>query len=323
MEIDVCFATNDRYAPHAAALIASIMANKSPDDELSFHFFSDKTTPSVQDAFRQMSRQMEFGLTIYEMSDEQFGNYPLYLGSRTAYSRLSMPRVLPDSLKKILYLDCDMIVTSSLGELYSTDISECYAAVVAETLNRHWPIEHAYFNSGMVLFNLEKYRNENLEEQAVQFGYEHSDWIRWADQDILNYIFKGNVAYLPLKWNMLLDKVAREHILSMDFVIYPYSEDETHEAENNPRIIHYVTDKKPWLPTCRHPHKASYWKHVRKTPYYKQVLREYYKVMPKKSFSQFIKSLKNMRRRIFQFRLGRNGYLRLFSKTVFDFTVKS
>ena len=136
MEINICFAANDRYAPHAAALISSIMANKSQKDKLSFHFFSDKTTLSVQEKFHQMSHTMGFRLTIYEMSDEQFTDFPLFMGSRTAYFRLSMHRMLPDSIKKILYLDCDMIVMTSLNELYATNISECYAAVVGEVLLR-------------------------------------------------------------------------------------------------------------------------------------------------------------------------------------------
>jgi len=278
MEINVCFATNDRYAPHAAALIVSIMENKSPEDELSFHFFSDKTTPSVQNTFHQMSRAMGFRLAIYEMSDEQFVDFPIFMGSRTTYFRLSMHRMLPDSIKKILYLDCDMIVMSSLKELYSTDISDCYAAVVAEALKvPHLPVEHPYFNAGMVLFNLEKYRDEDLEKQAIRFGYEHPDWIRFADQEILNYIFKGNVVYLPLKWNMMLEKRHREGLLSMGWDI-AYSEDKICKAEDSPAIIHYVSRIKPWLPTCRHPDKNTYWEYARKTPFYEQVIREYWKL---------------------------------------------
>jgi len=158
MEINVCFATNDRYAPHAAALIVSIMDNKSPEDELSFHFFSDQATPQVQDKFRQMSSELGFKLAIYEMSDEQYADFPMFMGSRTTYFRLSMHRFLPASVKKILYLDCDIIVKSSISELYSTDISERYGAVVAEATSVPWlPVAHPYFNAGMLLFNLEKY----------------------------------------------------------------------------------------------------------------------------------------------------------------------
>ena len=279
MEINICFATNDRYAPHAAALIASIMENKLPEDELSFHFFSDKTSPAVQNVFRQMSRQLGFQLTIYEMSDEQFADFPIFQGSRTPYFRLSMHRFLPATLDKIVYLDCDMIVTTSLSELFSIDISGHYAAVVAEALKvPHLPIEYPYFNSGMMILNLGKYRNENMEEVAIKFGHEHPDWVLFADQCILNYIFKGNVICLPLKWNMVFSHHDFEKILlSNGREPYPHTEYEIHEAVTNPSIIHYVWKPKPWQHDCTHPKKVFYWKYAKKTPFYKQVRYEYYK----------------------------------------------
>lgn len=278
MDINVCFATNNNYAPHAAALVASIMQNKLPEDDMFFHFFSDRVTFEIQKSFHQMSQTMGFKLAIYEMSDEQFADFPLFMGSRTTYFRLSMQKLLPKSVKKILYLDCDMIVMSSLQELYSTDIFEHYAAVVAEASRvPHLPINYPYFNGGMILFNLEKYRIANLEEDAMRFGYEHRDWMRFADQEILNYIFNGNVVYLPPKWNAIGMAHMETIIREFSYEIYPYSDKEILEAETKPKIVHYVTNSKPWLPVCKHPHKAFYWKYVRKTPFYEQVWDDYRK----------------------------------------------
>ena len=304
MTINVCFATNDHYAPHAAALIVSIMENKLPEDELSFHFFSDKTSPLIQKTFCQMSREIGFRLAIYEMSGERFDNFPEYFGNRTIYFRLSMHRMLPDSIKKILYLDCDMIVMSSLKELYSTDISDHYAAVVAEMLRRHLPLKGAYFNSGMILFNLEKYRDENLEEQALQFACEHPEWLHCPDQDTLNYIFKGNVVYSPLKWNMMYDEGTAEYIASKGYGM-PYSKEEVREAESNPGIVHYTTVKKPWTASCRHPHQASYWKYARQTPFYESVLLKMLsdKVPVKDINKNHEQEIKRCKRKVKQYRM--------------------
>jgi len=287
MEMSICFATNDRYAPHAATLITSIMENKSSEDELSFHFFSDQTTLAIQNVFREMSQKLDFQLTIYEISDDQFADLPVFAGSRTAYFRLAMHRMLPKSLNKILYLDCDMIVMTSLKELYTVNISGYYAAVVASALRvPHLSVDYPYFNSGMILFNLEKYRNENMENHAIQFGCEHHGLLWCADQEILNYIFKGNVVYMPLKWNMMLYKERFEAHWLWGFEKYPYTDEELHEAETSPSIIHYVTVRKPWLADSDHPHREIYWEYARKAPFYEQILHDYNKIKPK-LFSKF------------------------------------
>ena len=284
--IHICFASDDRYAPHAAALVASIMSNKSPDEEISFHFFSDETAPWTQEAFRQMSREMGFHLSIYEVSSEQFDNLPVmpYMKqSRTTYLRLLMHRQLPDSLDKVLYLDVDMIVMSSLKELYLTDISAHYAAAVATPARIINPrFGHWYFNAGTILLNLKKYREEHMEEQAVKYARENVDRLTMADQDILNYIFKGNVVFLSQKWN------ARQRTMPWKATVHTHGIDsfpagcieEHREAESNPCIIHYHTQQKPWNPNYRYAWGEFYWKHLRKTPFYKEVLRRYYWSLP-------------------------------------------
>ena len=257
MEINICFAANNRYVPHAAVLVTSIMENKAPEDELSIHFFSDKTTLKVQETFRQMSKDMGFNLSIYPMSDEMFAKFPTFNRGRTAYFRLSMHRALPNSLKTILYLDVDMIVMTSLSNLCSTDISEHYAAVVPDPFvqDRNFLAVFnppPYFNSGMMLLNLEKYRSEHMEDKAMQFGNKHLDLLHFPDQDILNGIFEGKVVYLTTKYN-----------------------DMGRTVESDTSIAHYGLVK-PWHYQCNHPHKAFYWKYACKTPFYRQIVFIYY-----------------------------------------------
>ena len=118
-DIHICFATNDRFASHAAALVASIMSNKNASDEITFHFLSDKTSPHVQNSFREMSRQWGFTLNIVEVSDEPFKDFPAWGegGNRACYFRIFMDRLIPQSVDKVLYLDCDMIVMEPLGRV--------------------------------------------------------------------------------------------------------------------------------------------------------------------------------------------------------------
>ena len=292
MQIHVCFATNDRYAPHAAALVVSIMSNKFSSEEIIFYFFSDKTSLHVQNAFREMSEQWGFVLHIIEVSDELFKDFSQFNGSRTPYFRILIDRMLPQQLNKVLYLDCDMIVVTSLSPLWETDISGKYAAVVAEAVSvSHMPTSHPYFNSGMMLLNLKKYRDDNISEKAIQWGKTYPDRVRYADQCIFNGVFNGNVVYMSCKWNVFGGYQLSHHI-RVGFVSMPNLLSDLHEAEKNPGIVHFLS--KSWVYDCEHVSRNLYWKYVRKTHFYGQVRRGYYRSMLNSIFQKVSKSLKGI-----------------------------
>ena len=281
MHITACFATNDNYAPHAAALIVSIMVNKRPEDELTFYCFSDRLSEDVRKRYREMEQQWKFTLHIIEIDDSLFQSFPAFQGNRTTYFRLVMARLLPESLEKILYLDCDMIVKTSLSELWETDITGKYAAVVAEAVSMpqlvSFNLSYPYFNAGMVLFNLKQYRQDGMEKRAFDFAGKYWEAILFADQDIFNVIFSGNVVFVPIKWNCVqqhritfFPRVSRSILYMNGWRFLEGFWEQLSEAEQSPSIVHY-TNTKPWDGGCNSPLAGEYWKYARKTPFYEQI----------------------------------------------------
>ena len=281
MKIPICTATNDRYAPHAAAMFASVMANKRPEDELVIYYLSDKLSEESRQRFREMEQQWGFTLHFVDFDDSVFQHLPAFNGIRTTYIRLIMARLLPESLEKILFLDADMIVLSSLSKLFETDITGRYAAVVAEAVSMphlaSFNLPYPYFNSGTLLLNLKQYRQDRMEEKAFDFAGKHRIPLPFADQDICNVIFGGNVVFVPMKWNcMQHHRITffpwlNRWILHMNGWQFP--EDfwaQLREAERQPCIVHY-TNTKPWDGGCNSPLAGEYWKYVRQTPFYEKV----------------------------------------------------
>jgi len=192
-----------------------------------------------------------------------------------------MAHLFPESLEKILYLDCDMTVVSSLAELFATDLTDEYAAVVAETVSMphlaSLHLQYPYFNSGMVLFNLKKYRQDRMEERAFDFADKHREMLLFPDQDILNVIFGGNVVFVPMKWNCIqhhwLTFFSKVNETIFRMVGRQFPEDfwkQLYEAERSPCIIHYSLTK-PWDGGCNSPLAGEYWKYARQTPFYEQL----------------------------------------------------
>ena len=174
----------------------------------------------------------------------------LYIDPRyteAASFRLLLPDLLPE-YDKILYLDCDIIVRQDVGKLYrETELGENWLGVVFEA-----PIEqqaerfralgcnpNRYFNSGFLLMNLAKMREEKVTEKLLEAC--RVPYLEFPDQDALNQVCQGHV--LPL--SPLQDSIRTFFILKYkpDFV-RQYSE-ELWEAVQREGTIHY-TGGKPW-----------------------------------------------------------------------------
>ena len=85
-----------------------------------------------------------------------------------------------------------------------------------------------YFNSGVMVVNLEQWRAENIERQCLDLIAKPAGPYRWWDQTILNYLLRGRIGLLPQEWNW-------------------QSEEVPHLDEPSPSVLHYTTGLKPWI----------------------------------------------------------------------------
>lgn len=101
--------------------------------------------------------------------------------------RLLIPFVC--SFDKGLYLDCDFIIVRSIEEIYNQDISNDY-------LLAH--LEEKQFNSGALLYNLKKEKENNFSKITEATTYYKEKILRFPDQEALNLAY-GKVKSLRLK----------------------------------------------------------------------------------------------------------------------------
>ena len=301
-DIIICMACDDNYAPHAAALIASIAENKNEEDHLRFFILSDNLSGAVQQKFHEMAKMWNFPLTFLDCKDDTFKELPTWRGKYNAYFRFAIHRLLPGSISKALYLDCDMIATTSLAPLFNTDISGRYAAVVAEAKDSTFTTHNSfYFNSGMMLFNIDKFREDDLERKAIELGIRRFSEIEFPDQDILNELFAGKVIFLPLPWNTILFPAYYHRSVKLSGKPLAFSVDELKAAISDPGIIHFAGFR-PWRALCEHPLRHFYWKYARMTPFYCETVKNYR-----------ISWMSELYRRYFRIRLSKkNVHLKLF-----------
>ena len=183
--------------------------------------------------------------------------------SMSAYNRIFMSSILKVEIEKVLYLDCDIIIKNSISELLDTNIDEYHLAGVAEkpteaVIQNLQLNKSNYFNSGVLLINLKKWRAECFEQKLVNFINNFRDKIIFHDQDVLNFCAKNNWLSLNHKYNVTHFFY---HPKSYSFEYFGLTESEYLEIKSNPVILHFTSHQKPWIEGCKHPQKDIYFQY--------------------------------------------------------------
>lgn len=183
--------------------------------------------------------------------------------------RVLLPALLPD-VSRVLYLDCDTLIVDELTDLWRTDLHRQYVAAVSNVLEsdaRDWPqqlgLAADYFNSGVLLLNLDAMRRDGLTEKLVSFGRQPPRRLRWPDQDALNVLLGPRRVALHPRWNCqnsLFYYRRASKVFGAKYVA---------EAVADPAILHFEGAylAKPWHYLSKHPYRERYFEHRRATPW--------------------------------------------------------
>lgn len=246
--LHIAVSCNERYVPGALEALAGVAVYAKEDTSLAFHVFTENVKPESVEFMRSTLKRLHANCEFCQhVCDEQLlAGLPYWAGSRMAAVRCHYATLLPD-VDWCLYLDCDVLYLAAVEEHFSYRDPSVYAAVVLEEYKPTrvqecaWIMENCvsppadangvtidnYFNSGVVLFNLKKMREDGVPDKLVRFFKEHPD-VPSPDQDALNATFNGNVKLIPPKFDRL-------QIYLSDA-----------KLEEHP-VIHYVNGN-PWLP---------------------------------------------------------------------------
>ena len=204
--------------------------------------------------------------------------------TEASFYRLIIPIIMP-KYKKVCYMDSDILIASNLNDIYNIDFDNNQLLAVRDLANIYYDFwefkwdEHCkriglktyknYFNSGVLMFNIENRISTEEYIKKMQEAYNNKNIIL-GDQDILNIIFENRTKLIDFKYNYM---VCRK-LYNFDW-IKETKEDTDREilrrAMNDPSIIHYIGNSKPWIEVDGEFAPLFYY-YARKTPYYEQIL---------------------------------------------------
>lgn len=172
-----------------------------------------------------------------EIPADAFADLPVRRGhlTRSTYLRLLIPDLLPDA-ERVVYMDCDMVVTDDLSPLATLPLGDAVVAAVpdpspeAEELGSTGIARGAYVNAGLLVVNLPVWRAEGIAARCLSLLTERA--LLAEDQSALNIAAAGRIVTLPARFNVYSD---------------PAGYRDPADIPDPPAVVHYVVNFKPWV----------------------------------------------------------------------------
>ena len=261
--IRICLACNDEYTKHCAQVIASVIANHKTCEKLEFYILHSRISKNNLKKLKKMEKQQIAEIFPLKIDSSIFRKCPVpddMYYSLEAYYRLCIPEIFPD-FEKIIYLDSDVSVLGDIKELWDLDISDYYAAACLEFsktvhLSKFMNSE-LYFNSGVMVINCNKWREDNIFNKSLEFVKTNASSIIYVEQDVLNSLLSEKIFHINRRWNF--------EYMPFNSAIFDLC------AENEISLVHYVSRWKPWNKYGHH-FASFYFRYLSKTPWFADVV---------------------------------------------------
>lgn len=279
--ISIVCTIDNNYSQHCAVLLSSVFENNK-ESFFDIYILSDFIDEVNKNKLSKLVDNYTQKLYFIQIDKKQFEGLP-YGGkfsniSLATYYRLILPDVLPKTLDKVLYLDCDIVVNDEISSLWNLDLQKNAVAGVEDSVEISsnapkrlgYSSNYSYFNAGVMLMNLSALREMQFTQKAFSYIELHLKEIVYHDQDILNALLYDKKIFLPIKWNVM------ECFLFRHPLIHSKYERELGDAQKKPIIIHFTGKMKPWYKECNHPYKGKYYKYLLFTEWKEYVSVEMY-----------------------------------------------
>jgi lipopolysaccharide biosynthesis glycosyltransferase len=268
-EIPIFFACDDNYIPFLGTAIHTLIKNASKD----YHYRAIVLNAGIKEENKARVKALENEhlsidfFNIEEVISKHYDELALRLRdyySVAIYYRMFIATLFPQ-YEKAIYLDADLILVGDISELYHTNIEGKLVGAINDRLVLDVPefaayaseavgiAAHEYFNSGVLVMNLKKFREDDIENKFLHLLETYNFDSVCPDQDYLNVLCRNDKVLLPIGWNKM-----------------PLPDHEFDYATL--KLLHYNSFEKPW----HHDHvlySKEFWDAAVTSPFYDDLIR--------------------------------------------------
>lgn len=263
----ILLTTNEAFAQHCGVCIQSVIENNI-NTVIHVVVASLNLSEQSKSKLRKMAElNQNLSITIVDFDEKKLDQVPqIGVYSKDIYLRLWVDEFFSElQPDKVLYLDADTIVVDDLNELWSLDLADNVIAAVnipnAATHQRlGLPSDIKYFNSGVLLFNMPLWIENNCRQQLFDWLEENKETAKNPDQDALNACFYQQRITLDYTYNAISPFFRVKNELGL-------TAQELEKIRAHVKIVHFNGNARPWIYGCNHPYQKSYFKYLAKTPW--------------------------------------------------------
>lgn len=252
--MNIALSFNQNYLTPAYVLLTSIFQNNKR--KMCFHLIAEGLSEPQKADLETFI--LNNGSEVRFHYVERIDGLPVpknsYFSIETYY-RWFFPHLIEGD--KFLFLDVDMVVIKDLWDVYRTNMEGYAVAAVQdsyfEARTDLWlESTEQYFNAGVLLVDIQLWKEQQLTEKALNFTQVHQIKMRFVDQDALNAVLKGNWYRLDKRYNLTRGDV----LLQVP----------TKKIVQEAAIVHYTTGEKPWLSLSRNKLRFLYHDYLELSP---------------------------------------------------------
>lgn len=269
--VTVACTIDNNYVQHCAVMLAS-MFDSNPKLKFKVFIINDGINYRRQVKLTRFLEAKNQLFSFITVDKSVFRNAPISEHfSMANYFRILVTELVDSSIEKVLFLDSDIVIRRSIAPLLSIDVSQ-YSHVAVENprvgtdykSNLGISEDSSYFNSGVLLINMQMWRQLNVMQKSIDFINQYPDKIHYVDQDALNHVLQNQWLRVESQWN-----AQKAFFTTSTSEGLGVTSDEYRQTKQNPAVVHFTGggSSKPWHYSCSHPFRAEYYKYLSQTPW--------------------------------------------------------
>ncbi len=264
----IVYASDDRFAEILGVSLVSLYENSKDMEDIVVYILDsgikEYNKKRIESVSLKYKRATPVWITAQDISKVLAMEVKVDRGSLSQYARLFVSSDLPGDIDRVLYLDCDIVIKKSIKELWNLGLHgktigallDAFSSQYRANINLN--VNDIMFNSGVMLIDLRRWKEQKVEERLLRFIESKNGEIQQGDQGALNAVLSQDTYCFEPRFN----SVTIYHDFNYDeMMIYRkppkgfYGRNEIRRAVEDPSIIHFTTSflsKRPWIVGCRH-----------------------------------------------------------------------
>ena len=290
--MDILYSSSDSYAFLTGISIFSLLENNKSCDRIHIYIMDNHISAENKDKLVEVANNYKRQISFVPMPDmkELTGQeIDTRRWNISTFGRLYMASALPETVHKVLNIDCDTIILDSIEPLWNADMSGKVFGGMLECINDRYRKNVGktsgdyYLNGGIVFLNLDEVRAGSYEKKFTDYITKYGSSLAYLDQDVLNGVVEQSKKMkLPMRYNVLsiYFYATYEQVLrirrsgSEEF----YSKEEYDLSVQHPGLVHFTTcfldGLRPWIKGNQHPFLKQFLQYKEMSPWKEVPLQE-------------------------------------------------